>query len=188
MDERLLNLRLFCSNLNYSISSEKQVQDGVQYEVTNRSDVVFVTLYNNGHCFARGLNTALLALLKVWCDNTFLEGMQHPDFAASWREWNTNAQFVYEYQQQNGIPDEAKAPDNYKQNREVVFHDFMFSSNRHKNIQLQKVEFTVKNWIKCFCFMNISAERIMDVAYKYLLDNQPLGFDGKSVLLATPLK
>lgn len=29
--------------------------------------------------------------------------------------------------------------------------------------------------------MNISAERVMDVAYRYLQDNQPLGFDGKFV-------
>jgi len=181
MDERLLNLQLFCSNLRLNIGSEKQVQGGVQYEVTNGSDIVYVTLYNTGHCFARGANSDLLALMKVWCDNTFLEDMLHPDFAASWREWNTNARFVFDFHQQNGIPNESTAPEEYKQNRELFFHDYMFSSNRHVDIRLEKVEFTVRNWIKRFCFMNISAERVLDVAYNYLQNNQPIGFDGKSV-------
>lgn len=181
MDERLLTLQLFCSNLSFSISSGKPVQGGTQYNVINGSDVVYVTLYDTGRCFARGANCELLTLLKVWCDNTFLNGMLHPDFAASWREWNTNARFVYDFHQQNGIPDEATAPEEYKQNREIFFHDYMFSSNRHIDIQLEKVEFTVKNWIKRFCFMNISAERVMDKAYNYLQHNQPLGFDGKTV-------
>lgn len=181
MDERLLTLQLFCSNLRLSINSGKAVQGGVQYEVTNGSDVVFVTLYNSGNCFARGANSDLLALMRVWCDNAFSDGMLHPDFAASWRENNTNAQFVNDFHKQNGIPEEATAPEDYKQNREIFFHDYMFSSNRHVDIQLEKVEFTVKNWIKRFCFMNISAERVMDVAYRYLQDNQPLGFDGKFV-------
>ena len=181
MDELLLTLQLFCSNLRFSISSGKTVQGGIQYEVTNGSDVVYVTLYNSGRCFARGANSDLLALMRVWCDNTFLEGMLHPDFAASWREWNINAHFVYDFHQRNGIPDEATAPEEYKQNREIFFHDYMFSSNRHVDIQLEKVEFTVKNWIKRFCFMNISAVQVMDVAYKHLKNNQPIGFDGKSV-------
>ena len=64
MDERLLTLQLFCSNLRFSISSGKTVQGGIQYEVTNGSDVVYVTLYNSGRCFARGpfhpANTALI--------------------------------------------------------------------------------------------------------------------------------
>ena len=181
MDERLLTLQLFCSNLRLSINSGKAVKGGVQYEVTNGSDVVFVTLYNSGNSFARGANSDLLALMRVWCDNAFSDGMLHPDFAASWREYNTNAQFVNDFHKQNGIPEEATAPDDYKQNREIFFHDYMFSSNRHVDIQLEKIEFTVKNWIKRFCFMNISAERVMDVAYRYLQDNQPLGFDGKFV-------
>ena len=181
MDERLLTLQLFCSNLRLSISSGKPVQGGIQYEITNRIDVVYVTLYNSGRCFARGANSDLLTLMRVWCDNSFYNGMLHPDFAASWREWSTNALFVNAFHQQNGIPDEATAPEEYKQNREICFHDYMFSCNRQVNIQLEKVEFTVKNWIKRFCFMNISAERVMDVAYQYLQDNQPLGFDGKSI-------
>ena len=97
MDERLLTLQLFCSNLRLSINSGKAVQGGVQYEVTNGSDVVFVTLYNSGNCFARGANSDLLALMRVWCDNAFSDGMLHPDFAASWREYNTNAQFVNDF-------------------------------------------------------------------------------------------
>lgn len=181
MDERLLNLQLFCSNLRLRIDSGKPVQGGVQYEVSNETDVVYVTLYNSGRCFARGVNTDLLALLKVWCDNTYSEGMLRPDFAASWREWNTNLQFVYDYQKNNGIPDEATAPDEYKQNREIAFHDFMFSSHRHKNILLERVEFTVRNWLRRYCFMNISADSVLDVAYDYLQNNQPLGYDGKSV-------
>lgn len=181
MDERLLNLQLFCSNLRLRIDSGKPVQGGVQYEVSNGTDVVYVTLYNSGRCFARGVNTDLLALLKVWCDNTYSEGMLRPDFAASWREWNTNLQFVYDYQKNNGIPDEATAPDEYKQNREIAFHDFMFSSHRHKNILLERVEFTVRNWLRRYCFMNISADSVLDVAYDYLQNNQPLGYDGKSV-------
>lgn len=181
MDERLLNLQLFCSNLRLRIDSGKPVQGGVQYEVSNGTDVVYVTLYNSGRCFARGANTDLLALLKVWCDNTYSEGMLRPDFAASWREWNTNLQFVYDYQKNNGIPDEATAPDEYKQNREIAFHDFMFSSHRHKNILLERVEFTVRNWLRRYCFMNISADSVLDVAYNYLQNNQPLGYDGKSV-------
>ena len=181
MDERLLNLQLFCSNLRLRIDSGKPVQGGVQYEVSNGTDVVYVTLYNSGRCFARGANTDLLALLKVWCDNTYSEGMLRPDFAASWREWNTNLQFVYDYQKNNGIPDEATAPDEYKQNREIAFHDFMFSSHRHKNILLERVEFTVRNWLRRYCFMNISADSVLDVAYDYLQNNQPLGYDGKSV-------
>lgn len=181
MDERYLNLQLFCSNLRISIGAGQTVQGGVQYELSKDSDKVYVTLYNNGNCFARGTNSSLLALLRVWCDNAYLEGMLHPDFAASWREWNVNAQFVQEYHQQNGTPDEAAAPDDYIQNREILFHDYMLSCNRHGSISLEKIEFTVKNWIKRFCFMNISAERVMDVAYGYLHDNQPLDFDGKSV-------
>lgn len=181
MDERLLTLQLFCSNLRLSIDSGKAVQGGIQYEVSNSSDVVYVTLYNSGNCFARGANCDLLALMRVWCDNTFFDGMLHPDFAASWREWNTNAQYVNDFQKQNGIPDEAKAPEDYKQNREIFFHDYMFSNNRHIDIQLDKVELTVKNWIKRFCFMNLSAERVMDVAYQYLQDNKPIRFNGKSV-------
>ena len=181
MDERLLTLQLFCSNLRLSIRSGKAVQGGIQYELTNGSDVVFVTLYNSGRCFARGANSDLLSLMRVWCENTFFDGMLHPDFAASWREYNTNAQYVNDFLKQNGIPDEATAPEEYKQNREIFFHDYMFSSNRHVDIQLEKVEFTVKNWIKRFCFMNISAEKVMDVAFQYLQYNQPLGFDGKSV-------
>ncbi len=181
MDERLLTLQLFCSNLRLSISSGKPVQGGMQYEVSNGSDVVYVTLYNSGNCFARGANSDLLALMRVWCDNTCFDGMLRPDFAASWREWSTNAHFVNDYHKQNGIPDEATAPEDYKQNREIFFHDYMFSNNRHIKIQLEKVEFTVKNWIKRFCFMNISAERVMDAAYNYLQNNQPIGFDGKTV-------
>lgn len=181
MDDRYLNLQLFCSNLKIGISAGRNVQGGVQYELSKDGNVVHVTLYNNGSCFARGANSDLLTLLRVWCDNTFLNEMLHPDFAASWREWNTNLQFVREYQQNNGIPDEATAPDEYKQNREIVFHDFMFSSHRHKNILLEKVEFTVRNWIKRYCFMNISADRVLNEAYNYLQNNTPVGFDGKSV-------
>lgn len=181
MDERYLNLQLFCSNLRISISAGQPVQGGVQYELSKEADKVYVTLYNNGNSFARGANTSLLALLRVWCDNSYLEEMLRPDFAASWREWNENAHFVREYQKQNGIPDEDVAPEDYKKNREIFFHDYMFSCNRHKSISLEKVEFAVKNWIMRFCFMNISAERVIDVAYGYLRDNQPLDFDGKSV-------
>lgn len=86
-------------------------------------------------------------------------------------------QFVYDYQKNNGIPDEATAPDEYKQNREIAFHDFMFSSHRHKNILLERVEFTVRNWLRRYCFMNISADSVLDVAYDYLQNNQPLGYD-----------
>ena len=43
MDERLLNLQLFCSNLRLRIDSGKPVQGGVQYEVSNGTDVVYVT-------------------------------------------------------------------------------------------------------------------------------------------------
>ena len=68
-------------------------------------------------------------------------------------------------------PDEATAPDEYKQNREIAFHDFMFSSHRHKNILLERVEFTVRNWLRRYCFMNISADSVLDVAYDYLQNN-----------------
>ena len=181
MNDRFLNLQLFCSNLKIGMGTETMVQGGVQYKLSKDGDVVFVTLYNNGNCFARGSNTGLLTLLKVWCDNTFLDGMLHPDFAASWREWNTNASFVYDFQQKNGVPDEVTAPEEYKQNREIAFHDFMFSSNRHVKIKLEKLGFTVRNWIKRFCFMNISADRVMDEAYSYLNSNTPIDFDGKFV-------
>ena len=130
--------------------------------MSNGSDVVYVTLYNSGNCFARGANSDLLALMRVWCDNTYFDGMLCPDFAASWREWSTNAHFVNDYHKQNGIPDEAIAPEEYKQNREIFFHDYMFINNHHIKIQLEKVEFTIKNWIKRFCIMNISAERVVD--------------------------
>lgn len=181
MDERYLNLQLFCSNLKIDMKAGIGVQGGMQYELSKEGEVVYVTLYNNGNCFAKGSGTNLLTLLKVWCDNTFLEGMLHPDFAASWREWNTNLRFVQDYLNNHGIPDEATAPEDYKQNREIAFHDFMFSCHRHKNILLSMVELTVRNWIKRYCFMNISAERVLDVAYEYLQNNQPMDFDGKSI-------
>lgn len=181
MDERYLNLQLFCSNLKIRIGTGVSVQGGIQYELSKDGGVAYVTLYNNGNCFARGAETSLLTLLRVWCDNTFLEGMLRPDFAASWREWNENLRFVYDYQQNYGIPDETNAPEEYKQNREIAFHDFMLSSHRHKDIQLEKVEFTVKNWIRRYCFMNLSAESVLGEAYNYLQNNQPIDFDGKTV-------
>ena len=103
MDERLLVLQLFCSNLQMKIDSGKNVQGGRQYEVTKGDELVYVTLYNNGNCSAKGANTGLLTLLNVWCDNNFLTGMLHPDFATSWKDWNTNAYFVSDFHQQNGI-------------------------------------------------------------------------------------
>lgn len=181
MDERYMNLQLFCSNLEISICAERSVQGGIQYLLSKNDEVVYVTLYYNGNCFARGANTDLLTLLKVWCDNTFISNMLHPDFAASWREWNENLQYVRDYQQDKGIPDENSAPKEYIQNREIAFHDYMFSFNRHKMILLEKVEFTVKNWIKRYCFMNISSERVLNEAYNYLYNNNPMNFDGKSV-------
>lgn len=111
MDERYLNLQLFCSNLKIRIGTGVSVQGGIQYELSKDGGVAYVTLYNNGNCFARGAETSLLTLLRVWCDNTFLEGMLRPDFAASWREWNENLRFVYDYQQNYGIPDETNAPE-----------------------------------------------------------------------------
>lgn len=181
MNDRYLNLQLFCSNLKIKMSIGREVQGGVQYELSKDGEVVYVTLYNNGNSFPRGADTDLLTLLKVWCDNTFLEGMLHPDFAASWREWNTNLEFVHDYQQKYGVPDENTAPEEYKLNREIVFHDYMLSSHRHKTLLLEKLEFAVRNWIKRYCFMNISAERVLLEAYTYLQNNQPIGFDGKTV-------
>lgn len=181
MDERYLNLQLFCSNLRISICEQKEVQGGIQYKLSKENEEVYVTLYHNGNCFARGTNTNLLTLLKVWCDNTFCDDMLHPDFSASWRDWKENLQLVRDYQQYNGIPAEDTAPKEYLLNRELAFHDYMFSCNRHKTILLERVEFTVRNWIKRYCFMNISAERVLDEAYNYLHNNTPMDYDGKSV-------
>ena len=79
----LLNLQLFCTNLSLSIDTGRQVQGGMQYEVSNGTIVVYVTLYNSGRSLARDANTDLLTLLRVWCGNTYLEGMLHPVFFAS---------------------------------------------------------------------------------------------------------
>lgn len=179
MDSRLENLQLFCSNLDLDIDEGRAVQGGVQYTVKNDLRVVFVTLYDNGSCFARGANSDLLSLLKVWCDNSYAEGALHPDFVASWREWNTNAQLVKEYHTQNGgIPDELVATDDYKINREILFHDFMFASQRRESISIKAIEFVVSNWLKRFCFMNISPNLVMEYVFAFLQDyDLPSGID-----------
>lgn len=181
MESRFENLQLFCSNLKISLDPGTPVQGGIQYKLHQHGFTVYLTLYNNGNCYPRGVQSPLLDLVRVWCDKTFLDGMLRPDFAASWREWNTNASEVLEYHKVNGIPEESSISDDYKINREITFHDFMFSSNRGDFISIDSIQFVVRNWFKRFCFMNISADMVLDKAFQYLSDNQPLGFNGTHV-------
>lgn len=181
MDNRLENLQLFCSNLKIKISNATTVQSGVQYQLEKEGYKVYLTLYNNGRCFPRGTNSPLLDLLKVWCDKSYLDGMLRPDFASSWKEWNTNASMVSDFHAMKGIPEESIAPEDYRLNREITFHDFMFCRNRAQMISLDAIQFVVRNWLKRFCFMNITSDNVLDVALKYLQDNTPIGFDGQNV-------
>lgn len=180
-DDLLLNLQLFCSNLKIKIGTGTPVQGGTQYELLQGCDKVYLTIYNTGNSCARGTNSQLLGLMKVWCDRTYLDGILRPDFAASWREWNSNAEILRNYQKVYGVPIEADAPEDYRMNREVLFHDFMFSRNRGEYITLEAIEFVVKNWLKRFCFMNISANQVLDGAYRYLQDNTPFDYDGGKI-------
>lgn len=180
-DDLLLNLQLFCSNLKIKMSTGTPVQGGTQYELLQGYDKVYLTIYNTGTAYARGANSQLLDLLKVWCDQSYFNGMLIPDFASSWREWNTNAQLIKDYQAVNGTPNEADAPEDYRINREILFHDYMFNRNRGERISLKAIDFVVKNWMKRFCFMNIPGDKVIEVAYKHLQDNTPIGFDGNNV-------
>lgn len=181
MDEQLNKLQIFCANLQIKIGASKVVQGGIQYPLEKNGDTVFLTLYNRGTCFVRGTQSELLTLLKAWCDTTFLSGMLHPEFAASWREWNTNADFLQDYHQKFGIPNEDVATEEYKLNREITFHDYMFNTNRHISITKQSVDFVVKNWLTRFCFMNISINHFIDITFQYIENNKPIDYDGSNI-------
>ena len=170
MNDRKNNLYLFCANQGIDIDGGSEVQGGVQYSLRKNGMIVYVTLYNSGTCFVRGANSQLLNLLRVWCDNTFINTL-HPDFAASWREWNTNASYLFEYHKKYGIPNENETFDEYKINREITFHDYMFSANRHRNIKVSSLSFVIKNWLNRFCFMNIPANKVIDYVLNYIQDN-----------------
>jgi len=171
VDNRLYNLQLFCANQDILIDHEIKVQGGAQYTLKKDGTSCHVTLYNRGTCYVRGVNSHLHMLLKAWCDNTFIDGFLHPDFAASWREWNTNADFLIEHHKKYGIPDESTISEDYRLNREITFHDYMFCSNRHRKISIKSLEFVVENWLNRFCFMNIPANQVVDIALKYIQDN-----------------
>lgn len=158
------------------------VQAGLQYKLVKDNDTVYVTLYNNGNCYTRGADSSLHTLLSVWCDTRYTEGTLHPDFELSWREWNTNLDYIKDFHTRlGGIPDEEMATEDYRINREILFHDYMFSSYRNNLISLKAIDFVVRNWIKRFCFMNISAEAVMDTTLEYMNDNPPLMSNNSSV-------
>lgn len=176
MDDRLENLQLFCANLQILIGKGIPVQGGTQYQLIKGNDIVYITLYNNGNCYPRGSRTDLLILAQAWCNCNYTEGTLRPDFVASWREWNTNLQIVSDIQKQlGGVPDEEQATDEYKSNREVAFHDYMLSENRCNTISQNSAEFVIRNWIKRFCFMNISPNMVWDKILEYMQQNPPIG-------------
>ena len=174
MQDTFFNLQLFCSNLQIKIDAGTSVQGGVQYTLEKDGQIAHITLYNSGTCTPRGSESELMALCRVWCDRTYLDGMLHPDFVDSWREWNTNARYVADYHKNNGIPDEAVAPEEYRLNREILFHDYMFCQKRGNLIKQDTISYVVNNWLKRYCFMNISPNQVLDLVFKYIQDFPPL--------------
>lgn len=181
MQDTILNLRLFCSNLQINIDAGTPVQGGVQYKLEKNGQIVFITLYNSGTCTPRGALSELMTLCRVWCDRSYTEGMLHPDFAASWREWNTNAKFIADFHALNGVPDEATLTEDYRLNRELLFHDYMFCQKRSNLITYDAITYVVSNWLRRYCFMNISPNQVLDVAFRYIQDNPPLGQEGGKI-------
>ena len=166
---------LFCENAAITIEDSALVQAGTKFRVSRQGEEAYMTLYNNGNSLPQGRHgSPLLTLLQTWSnvrpgtrqlsedDERILAAQGMPDFYMSWRDWKEDASMLRQYIRDNGEPDEAVAPDNYKMHREVMFHDYMFKKATELKISLDAVRHIIKSWLMRFCFMNIDGDRLAD--------------------------
>ncbi|MCX5817361.1 MAG: DUF559 domain-containing protein [Proteobacteria bacterium] len=160
--------RLFVDTQKLKILDERDVQKGKQISVTDGVFEIPCTFYNNGNVLVQGKDSTLKKLLMAWA------GKQAPDFKAEnafigyvdlpagWREWNENADWLQKYISQKGTPSEDRAPNEYKINREIMFHDYMFRNQSGAKITFQTLSFVLSNWFSRFCFMGQDVNHIFE--------------------------
>lgn len=164
--KRSEKLNLFCLTIDSQIVDCVKVQFGEKYQISRDSEIVYITLFESGKSLVQGKKSELLTLIKCWAgvyqlpDDKGYPGPGYVDLPQGWREWNENARFINDYISANGLPDEENVPDNYKINREILFHDYMFR-NSIASISYEKISFVIRNWFRRYCFIPIDIDDLI---------------------------
>lgn len=165
---RLQRFRLFVDNQDLKIIDELKVAHGIKLTVTDNTNTSFCTFFVNGNVLIQGKDSTLRNLLMLWAGKiiTNYEGedsfLGYGDFPAGWREWNENADWLQQYIEENGEPAENQAPDEYKIQREVLFHDYMFRNKLFAEVSFITLRFVIKNWLDRFCYMGHDPDEVVD--------------------------
>lgn len=161
-NEIIESLTMLGARLSFEITSQKPLLNGHQLTIRQNNDNVHLTIFNNGNYLVQGKDGRLKDIIEIW-SNKKKEGPHYgyPDYNASWREWNQDANIVADYIKENGLPEESTAPHNYKIHREVMFHDFMFRNSYFQKLNFQKIDLIVRSWLRRFCFMNLEVNKLL---------------------------
>lgn len=161
IEEVKYNLFRFCALKGIQILREREVQYGNQFTLKFSRDTIHLTVFKR-RILVQGAESKLKEIMTAWSDNSASTiGAMRVMLPESWREWNTEANWLKEFHNKNGVPKSDETNHRYMMNRGSLFHAYMFRTKSFESVSFERFEYLIRNWFKRNCFMNINIDQFI---------------------------
>lgn len=187
-------LKFFCKTHNFEIKSIIEHSNDYQYEILDKSDSIYVTIYTNKSVLVQGKESDLKQLFLLWANKdsnlpSVPNQCSYVIFSLEWKEWKEDAHILHNIFKESQSEDILNDP-HYFHLRGRLFHDYMFRKKMGCTIELKQCIELIKSWFDKNCFQNIPEDLFFNDFYRqifqYSFDNDliPLDIIGESLSYA----